>query len=268
MENNNIEFVVSKPHIPTLQGEQVWGAITNVTITTFVFMVLVLIVSILWNRALKKPKSRLKEFFINIVSFFDWYLVTSFGWDKEFARKYLPLVVWIFLIVLFWNLFWLMIDWIGSSIHPIVLHYFRPIFSDINSTIVIALITVVMFLKIALSTRWVVKTTKWYIFNFTWKSFWEKVINVFVWWLHLIWIPSTLASLSLRLFGNIFAWIILVWVIGYLWAMSSSFFNLWETGRLFALPFWFFELFVAFVQAAVFAGLMIAYFGQSKEAEH
>jgi len=268
MENNTNIQIVAKPHIPTLQGESVYWPITNVNITTFAFLIIVLIISILWNKALKKPKSRLKEFFINIVSFFDWYLVTSFGWDKEFARKYLPLVVWIFLIVLFWNLFWLMIDWVWSSIHPIVLEYFRPIFSDINSTLVIALITVFMFLKIALWVRGVVKTTKWYIFNFTWKTIWERFINVFVWWLHLIGIPSTLASLSLRLFGNIFAWIILVWVIGYLWAMSSSFFNLWETGRIFALPFWFFELFVAFVQAAVFAWLMIAYFGQSRETEH
>jgi F0F1-type ATP synthase membrane subunit a len=44
--------------------------------------------------------------------------------------------------------------------------------------------------------------------------------------------------------------------------------NLFEVGRLLTVPFWFFEVFVAFVQAIVFAGLMIAYFKQSIEGEH
>ncbi len=46
--------------------------------------------------------------------------------------------------------------------------------------------------------------------------------------------------------------------------MSSS---LFEVGRFLSVPFWFFELFVAIVQAMVFAGLAIAYIGQARE-EH
>lgn len=37
-------------------------------------------------------------------------------------------------------------------------------------------------------------------------------------------------------------------------------------GALLTIPFWFFELFVAFVQAAVFSMLMIALFKQAHEA--
>jgi F0F1-type ATP synthase membrane subunit a len=47
--------------------------------------------------------------------------------------------------------------------------------------------------------------------------------------------------------------------------MSAS---LFEVGRLISIPFWFFEVFVAFIQAAVFYMLMISYFNQSKESHH
>jgi F0F1-type ATP synthase membrane subunit a len=132
----------------------------------------------------------------------------------------------------------------------------------LNTTLVLALITVITFLGISLKYVWVWKTLKWYIFNFTWTSFSEKIINVFVWWLHFLSIPSTIASLSLRLFGNIFAWVVLLWVIGYLWVfMSENFFEVW---RVLSIPFWFFEIFVAFIQAIVFMGLMVSYFKQNK----
>lgn len=104
---------------------------------------------------------------------------------------------------------------------------------------------------------------KGYLFHFSGNNFIEKCINVFVGWLHLVSVPATVASLSLRLFGNIFAGVILVGVITFLGSlMSASFF---EVGRFLAVPFWFFEVFVAFIQAAVFYMLMISYFNQQKE---
>ena len=86
----------------------------------------------------------------------------------------------------------------------------------------------------------------------------QKCINTFVGWLHFVGLPATLASLSLRLFGNIFAGIVLIGVISYLLATATG--SLFEAGRLLAIPFWFFEVFVALIQAIVFAFLMIAYF--------
>jgi len=46
-------------------------------------------------------------------------------------------------------------------------------------------------------------------------------------------------------------------------ASATSFF--FEAGRLLVIPFWFFEVFVALIQAVVFAFLMIAYFKGSAE---
>jgi len=265
--DNNIQTHTethSWPHIPKIQWEQVWGPITNTSITTFLFLLLVIVFSLFAKNALKSEKSRLKSILINTIWFLDDFITWSFG-DKKFARAFFPLIIWIIIIIFFWNLFWLIIDWIWASISPTILAYVRPMHSDLNTTLVLAIVTVVTFLWISVKTHWTWHTTKWYLFNFTWSNTVEKSINVFVWWLHLIWILATTASLSLRLFWNIFAWIVLIWVITFLWASLTEAIYLWETWRFLSIPFWFFEIFVAFIQAAVFGALMIAYFSQSRE---
>lgn len=254
------------PHIPTIQWEQVWGPISNTVVTTFVFFLIVLAVSLKANRDLKtNKKSKLKLFFLTLVQFFDKFIRDGFG-SKKMAREFFSLIVGVFFIILFGNLFGLVIDWIGTGVSPSVLYYLRPMHSDVNTTFVLALITLYMLLYIQVRTHGWGKTLKSYLFNFTGKSIAEKIINVVVGWLHFIWLPATLMSLSLRLFGNIFAGIVLLSVIGFLMATASA--NLLEVGRLLTIPFWFFEVFVAFVQAIVFASLMIAYFKQSAEEHH
>ena len=256
----------SWPHIPAIQWEQVSWYISNTVITTLIFFFIVLIISIFANKALKsEKKSRIKLFFINFVGFFDKYLIDSF-WNKNFARKYYPLLVWIFIIILFWNLFWLIIDWLWISVSADILRYLRPMNSDLNTTLALALIAITMFIWIWIKTNWFSWTLRWYLCNFTWENIWMKFINVFVWWLHLLSVPSSMLSLSLRLFWNIFAWIVLVWVITYLWWMMSA--KLFEVGKVLSLPFWFFEIFVAFIQAIVFTWLVISYFNQASEEHH
>lgn len=253
------------PHIPKIQWEMVYGPISNTNITSFLFLIIILVIWIFAKNALKKENSKLKTACLNIVWVLDKEFSESFH-DKVFARAYLPLIWWFFVIILFWNLFWLIVDWAWASISPTILAYLRPMNSDLNTTLVLWIITVVSFLYISVKHSWTKSTVKWYLFNFSWESLVNKIINVFVWWLHLVWVPSTIASLSLRLFGNIFAWIILIWVLSYLWVLMTS--SLFEVWRLISIPFWFFEVFVAFIQAVVFAWLMISYFNQSRESHH
>lgn len=250
------------PHIQAIQGESVYGIISNTTITTLVLLFIVSVVSFFANRALKSSKkSRLKLFFLNYIKFFDNYLRESL-WNKVFARKYFTLVVWIFSVVFFGNILWLIVDWFGASISPTILHYMRPMHSDLNTTAVLALITVIMMLFVSVKTHGSFSTVKSYVFNFHGHTIIEKCVNVFVWWLHFIWLGATFASLSLRLFGNIFAWVVLLWVITYLGGLATA--NVFEVGKLLSLPFWFFEVWVALIQAIVFAGLMIAYLNSAK----
>ncbi|NDK09268.1 F0F1 ATP synthase subunit A [Candidatus Gracilibacteria bacterium] len=251
------------PHIPLIQGEQVYGPISNTSITTFIFLLIVIVVSLLANKALKTNKdSKLKTFFLHFVKFFDDQMRESFSTKKE-SRKYYALIVGMFSIILFGNLFGLIIDWFGMSVTPTLLTYMRPMHSDLNTTLVLSLITVVLMLVIQVRSQGAVGMTKSYLWNFKGDNIGMKLINVFVGWLHFLGLPATLASLSLRLFGNIFAGIVLIGVISYLMASATSVF--FEAGRLLAIPFWFFEVFVALIQAIVFAFLMIAYFKQSAE---
>ena len=253
-------------HIPLIQWETVWWPISNVTITLIVFLVMVCVFAFFANRALKSDKkSTLRTFVLNYLHFFDTYLRDSFGWDKKFTRKFFPLIVGFFTIIFFGNLFWLLIDWAGLSISEKILYYLRPMHSDVNTTLVLAALVVAYVLFIQVSSHGSIWTIKSYLFNFRGSNIWEKCINVFVGWLHLIGLQATLASLSLRLFGNIFAGVILLWVITFFWALASA--QLFEVGRLLAIPFWFFEIFIALIQAIVFTGLMIAYFKNAKE-EH
>ena len=71
----------------------VFSFISNTVITTFLFLIIVFIISIKAQIALhSKKKSKLKLFLLNFVKFFDDYLRDSFG-DKTFARNYFALVV-------------------------------------------------------------------------------------------------------------------------------------------------------------------------------
>jgi len=264
----HIEWAIPAPHIPQVSGERIDGLwVSNTNLTTIIFFFLILIMSLFANRALKsKKKSKIRTFFLTFVQFMDTEIRKSF-WtsdkDKKIARTYFPLIVWIFLIIFLWNIFWLVIDWLGMSINWNILHYLRPLNSDLNTTVALALLVIVSFLWLWYKTHWIIWYTKSYLFNWKWNNIWDKCINVFVWWLHFIWIGSTMASLSLRLFGNIFAWVILIWVISYLWVLMSS--SLFEIGRFMSIPFWFFEIFVALIQALVFAWLAISYLAQAKE---
>lgn len=251
------------PHIPLIQGEQVWGPISNVTITTLVFFVIVTAVSLFAKSALAgNKKSKLKLFFLTFVKFFDDQLRDAFG-DKKESRKYFGVIVGMFFIILFGNLFGLIIDWFGLSVAPSILYYLRPMHSDLNTTLVLSLITVVLLIAIQVKSHGSAGTIKSYAFNFQGAGLMEKCINVFVGWLHAIGIVATLGSLSLRLFGNIFAGIVLIGVISYLMATATG--TIFEIGRLAVIPFWFFEVFVALIQAIVFAFLMIAYFKGAAE---
>ncbi|MDA9129111.1 F0F1 ATP synthase subunit A [Candidatus Gracilibacteria bacterium] len=246
-------------HIPLIQGETVFGAISNTTVTIFIFLLIVTVVGVIARNVLRdNKKSKLKLFFLTFTKFFDDQLRDAFDGDKQKARKYYPLVVGMFFLILFGNLFGLVIDWFGLSVVPSLLYYLRPMHSDLNTTLVLAAITVVYMLKIQVQTQGVSGTLKSYAFNFSGANFLEKCISVFVGWLHAIGVFATTASLSLRLFGNIFAGIILIGVVSALLAGATG--GAFEIGRLAVTPLWFFEVFVALIQAIVFMYLMIAYF--------
>jgi len=265
------------PHIPKIQWEMihwlsfhVWGMefwISNTVFTTWIFMILLLIVLVNFKRWLKKEWWFFKTTWLIMVNWL-YKMASDFIWDKKFARKILFLVGWMFIFIFLANVFSLFLDWIllfaGERLG---LHeYLRPINSDLNTTFALSVSIIVISHFVAVWTKWIPKYLKWYFFNFQWDNTFEKAVNVFVGWLHLIWEISKTLSLSLRLFGNIFAWVVLIAMLAYLgWMISILHLRV---GEIFVLPFWFLELFVALVQSIVFFVLSSIYFKGAIEEHH
>lgn len=253
------------PHITPIKADYISDniGITTTTFTTFLFLILVVAFVSKAKAVLKKWSWLLRTAVMSFVDFFYQFLINAFDGDRKYARLYFPLIVGFFVMIFFANLFGLVIDMIGIII-PSIHYYVRPIFSDLASTLPLALFTVVFSLILAIKHNGWTHTLRAYLFNWSGNSISEKAINVFVGWLHIIGLFSTVASLALRLFGNIFAGIILIAVLLYLGVLATS--AIGWVGAFLTIPFWFFELFVSFIQAAVFAMLMIAIFKQSHEA--
>ena len=91
----------------------------------------------------------------------------------------------IFLYILGANLYSLLMDWFlafAPGFHP----YLRPINSDINTTLGMAVLVILISHIIMIRFRGVFKYMLHYIFHFEGNSFVEKIINVVVGWIHLI----------------------------------------------------------------------------------
>lgn len=248
-----------------LWGIEFW--VTNTIFSTWLFMIFLFILLFNFKKWLSKEWWFFKTTWLLIV---DWLykFASDFIGNKEFARKILFLIWWMFILILLSNVFSLFLDWILLFAGKwLKLHsYLRPINSDLNTTFVLSILIIVISHFVAIYTRWLPKYLKWYLFNFQWDNTFEKSVNVFVWWLHLIWEFSKTLSLSLRLFGNIFAWVVLIAMLAYLgWMISIMHLRVWE---IFVLPFWFLELFVAFVQSVVFFVLSSIYFKGAIEEHH
>jgi len=99
-----------------------------------------------------KKKSRLKLFFLTFIQYFDGFLRDGFG-EKKMAREFFSLIAGFFIIIFFGNMFGLVIDWIGSSVSGTVFYYFRPMHSDVNTTLVLSLITLYTLLFVQVRTH-------------------------------------------------------------------------------------------------------------------
>jgi F-type H+-transporting ATPase subunit a len=129
--------------------------------------------------------------------------------------------------------------------------YLRPINSDLNTTVVLAATTILVAQLTGILTKGVFHHFGHYLFNFSGQTLIEKIINVPVGWIHFLSEFTRVLSLSVRLFANIFAGIALISVMAYIGDMIP----LSGVGGILVLPFWFFEIMVAFLQAFIFMTL-------------
>ncbi|KKQ66445.1 MAG: ATP synthase subunit a [Candidatus Daviesbacteria bacterium GW2011_GWA2_38_24] len=158
------------------------------------------------------------------------------------AKVIFPFVATFFIYIMVANLFGLFpgIGTIGIwDDHHVLVPLFRPVNTDLNMTLGLSIISVIITHFLAVKYLG--------IFGYLKKWFSLNPIFLFVGLLELVSEGTKMLSLSLRLFGNIFAGeVVLVTVSGLLAFVAP-------------LPFYFLEIIVAVVQAAVFAMLTLVF---------
>ncbi|KKQ28085.1 MAG: ATP synthase subunit a [Candidatus Magasanikbacteria bacterium GW2011_GWC2_37_14] len=252
-------------HIPTLAPDVLFQIgnfnITNTMINVWLAMLIFLVLGILIKRKVSLRPGKLQnicEFFLeSVLSYFDQ--VTG---DRKKTIRFLPVVGSIFFFILLSN--WLgLLPGTGSITwgHKMLL---RPANTDLNLTVAMALVSVIAshvyaFIALGVFTH----LGKFIQIKNLFKSIKKGPIAIFTaiieFAVGLIEIISELAkvlSLSLRLFGNIFAGEVLISVISALIA------------ALVPTPFMLLELLVGLIQAAVFAMLTIVYLTVATSAPH
>lgn len=256
------------PHILSPKWQQIhdwnisWLIISNTVFSTWIFMVLLFTwVALLYAAIRTSHFPRVKAFGLDIVARIFAYLTPLLG-SAQMARRYIWLLGGLVVVVLLGNIFWLILDWfVLISANSWIATYFRPMYSDLSTTLVFSLTVIIIAQASAIIMKWPVHHFGHYLWSFHGNSLFEKVVNVLVGWLHFLGEFIRVGSLSLRLFLNIFVGAILISVVIFVGNQIPSF----HTGifAFLSLPFWFFELLVAGLQAYIFMTLSALYIRES-----
>lgn len=243
-------------HIPTLVPEIVTHIgkvnVTNTLINAMLATVIFLVVGILIKRSINLRPSGIQNFFEHILELLMDYFDQVTG-DRKKTLRFLPIVGSVFFFILLSN--WLgLLPGTGSITwkHATIL---RPANTDLNLTVAMALFAVISSHVFGLLTVGVLTHLNKFIQIGTFiKSFRKGPIAIFTAVIELgvglIEVVSEFAkvlSLSLRLFGNIFAGEVLISVISAI------------AGLLVPTPFMLLELLVGLIQASVFTMLTLVY---------
>jgi len=235
-------------------------SVTNSIINSWIAVVFFIVVAILLNTKKNPIPKGLQNIAEGLVEFMLSEIQKVTG-DAKRARQFLPIVGTIFLFILFSNWiglfpgvgsigFWETKEGVKEFI-PLL----RSAASDLNLTLAIAVFAVITSHVIGLHAVGVVNhVSKFFNIRGIWRSLKKGpiaiVVAVIEFGVGLIEIVSEIAkvvSLSLRLFGNVFAGEVLMTVMLGLFSFFLP------------IPFIFLEILVGVVQATVFSMLTLAY---------
>lgn len=238
--------------------------ITNSLLTSWVAVLIIIILALLVRKSLKSVPGKLQNLFeIVIEGALD--LTDQVTGNRKLSLKIFPIGLSVFFFVLINN-------WLGllpgfGSIGKIVVEHgeeiFVPIFrggtADVNTTLALSVLSVVGSLIFG-----IVSIGAWKVFNkyINLKVLSETVTKVrkdptilivapitfFVGILELIGEVAKIASLAFRLFGNVFAGEVLLASMAAIFAYGVP------------IPFMFLEVLVGVIQALIFAMLTVVYY--------
>ncbi len=199
------------PHIPTPKGEIIEGwtigglQITNTIFSTWIFMsILFVVTAFMYAAIVTRSLPRLRAFGLDIVARILAYATSLLG-DSEIAKKYMWLLGGLIVVIFAGNLTGLIFDWLVLiSKDEWLGHYLRPIYSDLSTTLVFSLTVILVAQLTAFYLKGPLNHLGHYLFNYHGDTTAEKIVGVFVGWLHFAGEFIRIGSLSMRLFLNIF----------------------------------------------------------------
>ncbi len=209
--------------------------ITNSLVTSWIVMAILIVVAIVVRLKVSLvPTSKFYSVFEVIVEE-GYNTVENLAHSK--TKIFFPILMTFFFYILFGNLLGLFPGFGTITYHGH--HVLRSINSDLNMTLGLALTSAAFTHGYALYYLGIVDyLKKWFTLN---------PIFLFVGLLELVGEVTKIVSLSFRLFGNIFAGEVVLTTIASIFAFVIP------------LPFYFLEIIVGFVQAAVFMMLTLVF---------
>lgn len=153
--------------------------VTNTVLSTWIFIVLVAVIAGMFFFASKRKSGFLRTTGYLIVKHLKAFFEPILGHNLP-TEKTLWFIGGVFLYILGANLYSLSLDWI-LAFSPASWHnYLRPINSDINTTLGMAVLMIFISHIIMIRFHGAVGYVLHYVFNFNGKTLVDKSINVFV----------------------------------------------------------------------------------------
>ena len=251
--------------LPPLAAEQIFNigsfSVTNTYINSCLAVVFFVVVGFLVRRKISDIPHGIQNFCESIIELMLKY-VDQVTQSRKTSLKYLPIVGTLFLFILFSNWIGLLpgVGSIGIFRSADGVSEFIPLLrganTDLNMTLSMAVLSVILSHVIGIATIGFFKYANKFIkIGDIWNALKSlnptKILTAFiefaVGFIEIISEVAKVVSLSLRLFGNVFAGEVLITVLGSLIAYVVP------------LPFMALELLVGFIQAMVFSMLVLVY---------
>ncbi|MDD3101728.1 MAG: F0F1 ATP synthase subunit A [Patescibacteria group bacterium] len=263
-------------HENTLYAEQVFHVgnfpITNSIINSWI-VVIIFVVALVWSlkgKIKQVPRGLQNALEMVFESFFD--IFDSVTGSRKKTLHFAPFVLSFFFFVLINNWMGLLpgVGSIGQIVseggHKLFIPYFRGATADLNTTLALAsLAVVVSHIMGVVAVGWWKYLNKFINFKIL-LEIPKKIIKdptillinpikFFVGLIEIVGELAKVASLSFRLFGNIFAGEVLLASMSAIFAFGLP------------LPFMFLEVIVGFIQALIFSILVLIYLSIATTAE-
>lgn len=254
-----MQEVTFLPHYINIAGIDISQTMITSVICTTLFLILVMVYTILKK---SNPSNRLVATIDTLIeSMYSFYKDVA---DHDVWSNIVWLIVWLFLYIVWVNLWWVIWDLFALAI-PSFHNYFRPVASDITFNAALATIFVIWalvygfykngfhFIEKYIPYKWLGLVEVTNVRTALLKPL-DIIVWLFVGLIEVVWEVARIMSLSLRLFGNILAGMVLVWLV--VRASESIFW--WQVWLPIVVIV--FEAFVSILQWFVFSMLALVYF--------